>query len=361
MKKNTTYLPLIGKYLSGAITKKERVELFKWVEANPDNQRFFDDMVNLWGMSEEYTQPFQTDTAKAWQQIEQKLGNSEQKLAATASSNGSAMAITNSSLNREKPRSAKVIPLYRQLWRIAAVFLIGIGLSYTAYQYFFPEYIVLATAEDERIEKTLPDGSKAWLNENSTLTYKRVFQERLVVLEGEAYFDVEHLDKEPFEIRSGQAKTVVLGTTFNVRAYPKENRIEVTVEEGKVAVSEESVVSKPKIIKDGESAVFYKESKKVEKEKQQIPNAIGWKKKKLEFSGNTTIKEVVESLRRYFNIEIEVENERILNCDFTNTGSLSNPKLETILQTLEFVLNIESREEGDKLILSGDGCSPKNN
>ena len=359
MKNNTTYLPLIGKYLSGNISKKERVALFKWVEADPSNKSFFDEIVNLWSISEQYSEPFETDTTQAWQKIEQKLGKTSDKLTVASISNGRTKATAKSSLTTQKQASTKIVPLYKQLLKIAAVFLIGVSLTYVAYQQFFPENIVVATLEEERKEWTLPDGSKAWLNENSTLTYKRLFEKRLVFLEGEAFFDVEHLDKMPFEIRSGQAKTIVLGTTFNVRAYPKENRIEVTVETGKVALSEESVVSDTKIIQAGQSGFFDKRTKSIEKEKEKIPNAASWQKQELTFGENTTVYNVIESLRRYYNVEIEVKNEAILNCNFTNYGSFKNPQLENMINILEFALNLQIQREGGTFIVEGEGC-PKN-
>ena len=87
----------------------------------------------------------------------------------------------------------------------------------------------------------LADGTKVWLNAQSTLRFSYPFDSlRTVYLEGEAYFEVAHNTEKPFEVRTGENTVRVLGTKFNVRAY-KEQTYQVTLMEGKVKVNNGSV------------------------------------------------------------------------------------------------------------------------
>src|SRR5690606_23654161 len=84
----------------------------------------------------------------------------------------------------------------------------------------------------------LADGSKVWINANSELSWSPDFnmKRREVVLHGEAYFDIRHDPERPFIITTGDVKTTVLGTAFNIRAFPTEKAVTVTVKRGKVRV-----------------------------------------------------------------------------------------------------------------------------
>ena len=85
----------------------------------------------------------------------------------------------------------------------------------------------------------LPDSTQVWLNAGSSLEFPNHFTEtkREVFLSGEAYFDVKHADKIPFIIHTGNISTTVLGTAFNIKAYPGRKTIIVAVSRGKVRVS----------------------------------------------------------------------------------------------------------------------------
>ena len=184
-------------------------------------------------------------------------------------------------------------------------------------------------------------------------------------MEGEAFFEVEHLSEDhPFEIMSGDTKTTVLGTSFNVRAYPEEQRVEVTVETGKVAF--ESLKAKEKknaegpaevkkvLLNKGDSGLFDKVERSIIRKEEKIENANSWKTGQLTFS-NTELRDVKEALERYFDIKISTSDEKILNCHFT--GVYQKPELEQILEVLKFSLDIEIEERQNEFTLKGEGCS----
>ncbi len=94
------------------------------------------------------------------------------------------------------------------------------------------------TARKEVRRVLLPDGSQVWLNTASSLRYAEDFgrKSRTVYLSGEAYFEVAQNRELPFVIHTGNVSTTVLGTTFNIRAYPGQEAVTVAVRSGKVKV-----------------------------------------------------------------------------------------------------------------------------
>lgn len=104
------------------------------------------------------------------------------------------------------------------------------------------QYAILTTPKGGTYQITLPDGTKVWLNAASTLKYPARFsdEERVVALEGEAYFEVRKSKKQawPFRVVVTGQTVEVLGTEFNISAYPDESETKTTLVEGKVKVSD---------------------------------------------------------------------------------------------------------------------------
>lgn len=100
------------------------------------------------------------------------------------------------------------------------------------------DYHVLSTAKSSMYQVVLPDGSHVWLNAASSIRFPASFtgDQRLVELSGEAWFDVQHADKVPFLIRTGAVTTTVMGTAFDIKAYPGQRSLIVSVQRGKVRI-----------------------------------------------------------------------------------------------------------------------------
>ena len=119
-------------------------------------------------------------------------------------------------------------------------------------------YNMISTPKGRQFQIVLPDGSKVWLNAASSIKYPTVFSgtERLVTIEGEAYFEVVPVklrtgEKMPFRVKIDDATQVeVLGTSFNINSYDDESAIKTTLLEGSVKVNQSA------ILKPGEQAVI---------------------------------------------------------------------------------------------------------
>ncbi len=338
------YTDLIAKYLSGNIAPDEKEALLAWIQAEEANRLFFDEMIQLWSLSASYPITENTDTAVAWAKLETRLF-------------GGGATIPTTDL--DQGRSAKIarLSIKRAVLSAAAVILLAISASvwWWGNSIFGDPTITYKTFAQEQKEFRLPDGSAVWLNENSQLQFNKKFEQRIVQLQGEAFFDVAHLDSNFFKIQSGDAETTVFGTSFNVRAYPTEDRIEVSVKTGVVTLSKTQDAKASILLKAGESGILDKKTKVLALDKISNPDA--WKTKRLEFGENATLGEVIEALERYFDIRVEAEHPSILNCPYTANKTYKNPQLTEMIQIFKFGFNLELEKKDSVYVLQGPGCS----
>lgn len=326
----------IAKYLSDNSDSQEREELFAWVKENPANKELLEDSMEVWEVAESTDLEFQPDMDVAWANIDKRLNNARK--------------------GNENEAVIKRMGFFRPWMRIAAAVLFLISIAVWQYPNFRGQNLITTkTIAQEKTTIDLPDGTKVWLNQKSSLQYEKQFNKRIVYLEGEAFFDVAKMNGKSFEIYAGASKTCVLGTSFNVRAYPNENKVEIAVETGKVEFSAENKPSESTLLTPGEFATYTKITQEVDKLNFEKLNAAAWKKGALRFR-NSQLDEVIESLERYYDIDIKVNNNKIYNCIWNNTTTHEKPILEVLLEQIRFTHDLTLESEGDVFTLSGTGC-----
>lgn len=350
MTNEAQYLELVSKYLSGNISQAERSTLLSWAESSPENKAFFDEIIQLWSISGTYEEPeFEVDTEAAWLKLEPLLDEPQAAEPDDTTENSPTVG----------GGGTKIVPFgkSRRFWRVAAAVAAIITLGTFTFYQMFPSknYMEVITQAGEHQEVLLPDGSKVLLNQDSKLSYRTRFSERNVSLEGEAFFDVASMPDRPFTITSGDVRTTVLGTAFNVRAYPDEPEVEVVVEEGLVQVEATKVnlASTPVKLNPGEAVKYDKEVQQLEETKVEIEEATIWRESSLEFE-ETPLTEVARKIERYYNIDISLDEKRYSNCPVT-VNKIIRPSLEEIFGTLEgsLDLKIEKLAPGQYRITGG--------
>ncbi len=332
--KNTRAEKLIAAYLSGNSVAREEEELMAWVDESPEGQKFFDNAVELWNITDQGDYPdFSKGKKQAWDRLDANLF--AEKKASTP--------------------TAKIRPMYIRVLAVAAslALLIAAGWWWQSSSAFSVQTLVA-----EQIMVELPDGTKVWLNENSLLLYEDKGQERSLTFEGEAYFDVATDSLKPFRIYAGRAVTTVMGTEFNLRAYPDEDAVEVSVTEGKVALTKVEDEAAPKQetnkieLTVGQTGVFEKEDAIVKiLEKETAQNKTAWKEQKLNFSG-LTLAQIIPAVERYFGVEIVLENKKLLNCP-SDKIDFDHPKLEDVVNGISFIFEFETTIDDNRILLKG--------
>jgi ferric-dicitrate binding protein FerR (iron transport regulator) len=203
---------------------------------------------------------------------------------------------------------------------------------------------------------TLPDGSTVVLQAGSTLDFPAAFNgnTREVSLSGEAYFDIERDATKPFIIHTGKISTTVLGTAFNIKAYPGQHNIVVSVTRGKVKVEDEQ---KLLAVLTPDQQLNYQSENAMASERKVDANTLvtDWTKQDMVFdeSSFTTVAEV---LSKRYGVTIRFNNDDLQHCPI-HASFKGTEKLENVLNIVCKVQEATYEMKDDKTILiSGRGC-----
>ena len=202
-------------------------------------------------------------------------------------------------------------------------------------------YVSFITENGQRSKVVLPDSSIVWLNSGTTLSYPSDFSEhRKVSLNGQAFFQVFHNEDSPFLVQANGLIVKVLGTKFDVDAYPEEDEIAVVLESGKVELAHNNFESFNYTMKPGEKATYSIANNALNLNYTDAAIYSSWKDGKLIFR-NESMKNVVEKLRRWYNINIEVTDAEVYNSIFS--GTIRNESYEEIFRYIEIVCDVKCK------------------
>ncbi len=342
---------LIGKYLSGELSAGEEGKLMAWVEASAQNREVFEEMVQLWSLSETSTEPeFSVNLSQAWTALDSRIDLGEDTLVAEP------MVSTAKPTLQVLPQP-KVRSLNWAWSAAAAVAVLVVAAWWVFMRDTTPETLAFSTPDNESRSISVPDQSKIVLNENSTLSYTFDGDTRKVVLSGEAFFDVEKDAKHPFVIETGEVQTRVVGTSFNIRAYPDEAKVKVSVKTGRVEVQKrEEVLQKkvpPLVLSPGNSAIYENESATLEKAQDiALEDVDSWSQGVIVFPNGSKVGEVVPAIEKLYNIKIEVKDNEILDEPTTRVAFNPNMSVREAMDLLTFPIPKGAYKlEGDVYII----------
>ena len=213
-----------------------------------------------------------------------------------------------------------------------------------------PEYNTLITPRGGEYTLVLSDGTEVMLNSDSKLKYPVVFDNnvREVTLEGEAFFKVKKSDKIPFVVKTNNINVTVYGTVFNVSAYNNESFVQTTLVEGSVGVNIRSSKSSQETrIKPRQQLTYYKSSDNIETKEVNTSQFIAWTKGMFVFE-NEPIENILKVLSRWYDFDIEFENENIKIQRFTlSIGRYDN--VSKILDMISSSSNLKFSTTGNRI------------
>lgn len=237
-------------------------------------------------------------------------------------------------LEKRLPRLQRRILSLRTMAGAAAIAVLCV-LGWWAYYMFAPIPLQTVSTLAETRSIVLPDQTTIVLNRYSSLTYPERFREkdRKVHLKGEAYFEVSKDAAHPFKVEAGAVMVQVLGTHFNIDAYPEDIQVKTTLLEGSVAVSLIGKTEERLILSPNESAVYNKEKKSLtlHTEKNAAKEII-WQDGTLLFKSEP-LQEIVRELSNAFQTDIHIEGTDLQNYRMTATFS-DGETLDEILSLL---------------------------
>lgn len=307
---------LFQKFLDGTCTQQEFNELMELLQTN------------------QHEDSVRAMLQKVYKEVEQTLP-SYTYVDATGS-------LLPEQLPQPEPVPQKVVRGYLPRLTAAAAILLAVSLLTWVLLKQRTTAPQLANRETRSTEKkeqkylVLSDGTQVWLNAASELTYPPSFdgKARVVYLTGEAYFDVKNAEKIPFIIHTGKVVTRVLGTAFNIRAYPEQSDVRVEVKRGKVQVSKGNKVMATLI--PGQSVNVPAAEKAAELKTVKAEEVAEWTSGKLHYR-DQSLKEILIDLERHFNVQIEIPDEawtlEELNHTCNSTGTVENAMESILLAT----------------------------
>jgi transmembrane sensor len=320
------YEQLILKSLTNEATEEERQELITWCSQSDENKQLLNDYQKIW-KSGGQKQLSHFNSLVELKKLEARLDQEDSKI-----------------------RTLK--PAKNFALKIAASIALVIISSLLLYQTVFKIETIVQKSGAEKIHFTLPDGSTVWLNEKSKVTYASDFNDsRVLELSGEGFFEVTRNPNKPFSINLQKSQVKVLGTSFNIRAYEKEEQNVVSVVSGKVSFSDTK--DQTVLLNPGNEGVFNKHNHTLIRNETTNPNLLAWKSKQLIFK-KTSLNEVSKILERYFQISIIIKNVDLQKCRFTS--SFQDPTLEEVIEAIRIALNVSIIHQNGVYTFEGSGC-----
>lgn len=249
--------------------------------------------------------------------------------------------------------------------RIAAIWFIPL-LSLSAAYYMYREtkrientiakisFVEHYVPDGKREQLTLPDSSKVWLNSGTLLVYPSDFigESREVYLSGEGYFEVTKSETKHFIVKTNTLNVEVLGTKFDLSAYPEAEKITTTLEQGSVRVllNKTPNAATSFLLKPNEQLIYQPATGQAEQVKVRATDFSDWKEGGLLFQ-NSSFKDILKTLERSYNLSILSEtsayNENRLTIHFNKNESLEN----VMMLIKEMIPGLEYRIEGSKLFI----------
>lgn len=260
---------------------------------------------------------------------------------------------------------AVVRPLWKRTWfRAAAVLAAAVLTAAIAYQ-----LTRIKDNTDPNVGKMLteagspsvrniwlPDGSQVVLQAGSHLDYPSVFNgdKREIYLDGEAWFDIKHDEQKPFIIRSGKVTTTVLGTAFTVRAWKDSSTVTVTVNRGKVQVSDGQKVLAT--LTPNEQISFDARTMEASKNTVDAQAVAAWKEQEYNWE-DISLQDAVQDLQKRYNAVITLTGVNgNASCVFTASFRYDET-LERVLDVICKINNATWVKKDNQYIIQNARCS----
>lgn len=320
---------ILKNFLTGQSSEEELVQINAWIKASDENAKTLFRMEELYhlGQLNENLQAEQID------QAERRLFKA---------------------IDLEKSKSQK--RLYMRRWMqyaaiITLVVLTASGIYFLKSSNSGSEMLLAAATEGIIKEVTLPDGSKVWLNNGSTLKYPKDFSEteRKVYLDGEAYFEVSKNREKPFIAESDAMRIRVLGTHFNLKTSKRLQTAEATLIEGEIEVrgnNNEGMI----ILNPGQRAEINKSTRRMIVKQVDAKFDAVWHDNLIPFE-KADIFTITKALERFYGVKIILSPD--IRSDKTYSGVLKRKEtIDSVLHSLQNSIPIIYKKSGNNIFIS---------
>lgn len=262
----------------------------------------------------------------------------------------------------QKSRYIRLLKFYQKAAAILLLPLVIACILYLLTQHRPSEYQLETFApRGQKSQILLSDGTKIWLNSETKIRYPGVFAgaSRNVYLEGEAFFEVTKNPGRPFIVHVPGLDVKVLGTSFNVKAYPDEHKIETSLFEGKVNLLREDPAGKgieETSVYPGESYVYDLMNRRLQAGRFAEEEIDGWKRNQLIFKDDA-FGNLVRKVERWYDVDI-VYDEKLFNGRLLTVELYEGERIERLMEIISLTLSVDYRYENEKIILTPKSYNP---
>ena len=312
---------VIAKYLSGEATREEMMTLVEWLSADEENKTEFCKIYSYWNADVSFMHA--PEHLPDFEKLRKKIEKSRVK----------------------KSRSRLWLrPTVAVAVIIAGIFLLSqLVLKMNNSEVF--TYITGSSVSDF----ILPDGTDVTLNKDSKLTYSTSFSSnnRMVSLDGEAYFDVVHDENRKFVVNVGNAKITVVGTVFSVNGKKGTDILKTSLVEGSVKfeTSDQTIMLSPK-----KQISYNMRENEITVERFDPEIELAWKDNLIRYH-SVSFKEFILLLEKHYNAEIILPLEEHKTSKLTGAVDASQ-SIDQIFDMMKRIINFEWRKEGDTYVIT---------
>lgn len=321
---------LMIRYLQNVCTPEERTLFETWLQESEQNRNLFYETKVLWFAAkiDQYGSPQQLSIAFD--------------------------RFNENRLVSDRQRKRKI---YLQWIRYAAIFsgtvIVWLFMLLSPSKKSQENLITASVAQTDSSKLVvLSDGTRVWLNSNSSITYPAEFtnEKRLVTLKGEAYFDVTHDTSHPFIIQTPNIRIKVLGTSFNVQAYPGEVKTEAVLVKGSIAIGD-SAGNNLAVMKPGQIARFEKNDHRLTIQDVNPDTYTGWRYGQITLTAAsiiTIVNKLAEIYQVRFSVAPALSDTTLYNFTFSKKKTVTE-----VMEMLSFVAPIRYQAQQSAIIISG--------
>ena len=310
----------IIKYLSGQATEAEVKAIFQWIESSPENKAEFISLKKAYAL----TTASADDSQRVWKEAIahriRKTDNLRQLYTYT--------------------RYAAVIVLFFALGMFVQSNLkVGKGTELV-----YASNMAIDVPLGQMSNLTLPDGTQVQLNSGTHFAYAGNFSEgeRIVELEGEAFFDVAKDADHPFVVKTKSLDFKVYGTSFNIQAYEDENEVNTTLVEGSLGVLSKSGKEYTRLV-PGENINYNGTSNELTVKNVNTDIYTSWQKGLITFR-NEKLSDIAKKMERWYNVEIQIEDPQLADQLYFGT-IMKNKPIDQILEVFKMTSSLDYRIE----------------
>jgi len=355
MNKNPQTLRLLIRFIIGEANDKEKLKIERWLEKEISHQQLMQSLEKI--LQESQPNLIKWNEDELWNKFSSKAGfvlsQDESSDTIKVQSNGNIaqrllLSVVQWCFGVNRSPSQYV-------FRFAVIILLVLGGAIGTAAYFKQlqekrelayqsTYQEFSTQKSERSTLLLSDGTSIRLNSATKIRFPILFskEKREVFLDGEAFFEVAHNKTSPFLVHTEDANIRVLGTVFNVTSYSEDNKTQVIVSEGQVALAgikqqDEVLLHRnqvSRIIKGGSPSTA---------EAIRSDKYLAWLKNQMIFE-NATLAEVIKQLSRKYDVEFEVHDSSLLKRHIVAT--FSTESLSQIIRSLSLSLRFQYEQRG---------------